>query len=122
MQAAQIAFRISISIPIDFVMAARAEEHEIGWVVRKRRGLALVMVRPTPWPLWTSWQDVGYLAPIHGLTCTVVVHEVGTAQLTMACSLSPHDTLRHVVGVVATGGNIGFFLFSHEASLRHQEH
>jgi len=98
-------------------MAARAEKHKIGWVVGERRSLGFVMVRSTPWALWASWQDVGYLAPFHGLTCTVVIHEVGTAQLTMACSLSPHDTLRHVVSVIAAGGSIGFFLFSHEVSL-----
>ncbi|KOR09288.1 hypothetical protein ABW53_10410, partial [Stutzerimonas stutzeri] len=115
-QAAEIAFWISLSIPINFVMAARAEKHKIGWVVGERRSLGFVMVRSTPWALWASWQDVGYLAPFHGLTCTVVIHEVGTAQLTMACSLSPHDTLRHVVSVIAAGGSIGFFLFSHEAS------
>src|SRR5690606_22591471 len=89
-------------------MAARAEKHEIGCVVGKRRSLCFVMVRPTPGALWTRWQDVGDLSPVHGLTCPVVVHEVGATQLTVACSLSPYDTFRHVVGVEAPSGSLRF--------------
>src|SRR5690554_4784393 len=100
-------------------MTARAEKHEIGCVIGKRLGLGFVMVRSTPWAFWASWQDMGYLAPFHGLTCTVVVHKVCPAKLAVARRLDPDNALCSFIGAVAPVGRLRCFLFSHLASLRH---
>ena len=109
MALAQIGFRISIRITINFFVTGWAEQHEVGGVVSQRFCRCFVMSSPCSGTLGTRWQNMSHFSPPHRLPYAIVMHQICSTELTMTCCFYPDNVPCGFISIVTTATSFSFF-------------